>query len=48
MNELLARVIEAHGGMDRWNGYEKVEATIVSGVTLLRSRACCRIRTLAA
>jgi len=31
MNELLARIIEAHGGMDRWNRFEKVEATIVSG-----------------
>ena len=31
MNELLSRVIEAHGGMDRWNGYDKVESTIVSG-----------------
>lgn len=31
MNELLARILDAHGGMDRWNGYEKVEATIVSG-----------------
>ncbi len=31
MNELLAQIIEAHGGIDRWNGYEKVEATIVSG-----------------
>src|SRR6516164_3806003 len=31
MNELLAQVIDAHGGMDRWNRYEKVEATIVSG-----------------
>jgi hypothetical protein len=31
MNELLARVLDAHGGMDRWNRYEKVEATIVSG-----------------
>ena len=31
MNELLARVLDAHGGTDRWNGYEKVEATIVSG-----------------
>jgi hypothetical protein len=27
MNDLLARVIDAHGG----NGCEKVEATIVSG-----------------
>jgi hypothetical protein len=31
MNELLARVIDAHGGMGRWKEYEKVEATIVSG-----------------
>jgi hypothetical protein len=31
MKELLARILDAHGGMDRWNGYEKVEATIVSG-----------------
>ena len=31
MNELLARILEAHGGMDRWRRYEKVEATIVSG-----------------
>src|SRR5271170_2521180 len=31
MNELLAKIIDAHGGMDRWNGYEKVDATIVSG-----------------
>jgi len=31
MNEFLARIIDAHGGIDRWNGYERVEATIVSG-----------------
>ena len=31
MNELLARILEAHGGVERWRGYEKVEATIVSG-----------------
>ena len=31
MNELLARIVDAHGGMDRWNGYERVDATIVSG-----------------
>jgi hypothetical protein len=30
MNELLARIIDAQGGMDRWNRYEKVDATIVS------------------
>ena len=31
MDELLARVIDVHGGIKRWNAYEKVEATIVSG-----------------
>jgi hypothetical protein len=31
MNELLARILDAHGGMDRWNSYNKVAATIVSG-----------------
>ena len=31
MNNLLARIIEAHGGADRWNHFEKVNATIVSG-----------------
>ena len=28
---LLTQVIDAHGGMARWNACEKVEATIVSG-----------------
>ena len=28
---LLTQVIDAHGGMARWNEREKVEATIVSG-----------------
>ncbi|HVR24556.1 MAG TPA: hypothetical protein VMU26_14675 [Candidatus Polarisedimenticolia bacterium] len=31
MNELLARILDAHGGLERWNGYKKVDATIVSG-----------------
>src|SRR6516165_5936440 len=31
MNNLLTRIIDAHGGMDFWNRYKKVEATIVSG-----------------
>jgi hypothetical protein len=31
MNELLARIVDAHGGMDRWNGYQKVGAAIVTG-----------------
>ena len=25
MNELLTRILAAHGGMNRWNGYEKVD-----------------------
>jgi len=31
MNTLLEQVLEAHGGLDRWNSLECVEATIVSG-----------------
>ena len=31
MNALLARILEAHGGLNRWSGYAKVDATIVSG-----------------
>ena len=31
MNDLLANIIDAHRKMDRWNGYEKVDATIMSG-----------------
>lgn len=31
MIEMLRRILDAHGGLDRWNGYNKVEATIVSG-----------------
>ena len=31
MNELLVKILDAHGGIDRWHRYEKVEATIVSG-----------------
>jgi hypothetical protein len=31
MNDFLAKILDAHGGLDRWNRYERVEATIVSG-----------------
>ena len=31
MNELLAKIVEAHGGLDRWRRYSRVEATIVTG-----------------
>jgi hypothetical protein len=27
MNQLLSRILDAHGGMDRWRDYEEVEAT---------------------
>jgi len=31
MNELLARIVEAHGGLDRWRRFNRVAATIVTG-----------------
>ncbi len=31
MSDLLARAIEAHGGLEQWRRFEKVEADIVSG-----------------
>ena len=31
MNHLLAEILDAHGGLNLWNEYQKVEATIVSG-----------------
>ena len=31
MNSLLEQILDAHGGLDRWNRLERVEATIVSG-----------------
>jgi hypothetical protein len=31
MNALLGQVLDAHGGLDRWKRYGKVEATIVTG-----------------
>ena len=36
MNQLLAEILDAHGGMNRWNEYHRVEATIVSGGGLFR------------
>jgi hypothetical protein len=35
MNDLLAQVIAAHGGLDRWNTFTKVAATVVAGGGLL-------------
>ena len=31
MSELLTKVLDAHGGMERWRSHNKVEATIVTG-----------------
>ena len=31
MTELLDSVLEAHGGLDRWNRFQKITATIVGG-----------------
>jgi hypothetical protein len=31
MNELLAKALEAHGGIERWKELTVVQATIVSG-----------------
>ncbi|MQW36728.1 hypothetical protein [Sinorhizobium meliloti] len=31
MNELLAGILEAHGRMENWRRYDRIEATIVSG-----------------
>lgn len=31
MNELLMNIVDAHGGLERWNSYAKVTATIRSG-----------------
>jgi hypothetical protein len=31
MNSLLGKIVDAHGGVDRWNRLERVEATVVGG-----------------
>ncbi|WP_397450844.1 hypothetical protein [Pseudomonas sp. NA-150] len=31
MNSLLANVLDAHGGLDRWNQFSRVTATIIGG-----------------
>ena len=48
MNERLANILDAHGGLDRRNEYQRVEATIVSGGASFRSRVYCRIQARAA
>jgi hypothetical protein len=34
VNELLSRIIEAHGGFERWKGFNRLQATIVFDGTL--------------
>jgi len=34
VNELLANIVEAHGGFDRWRRFSRVAATIVTGGAL--------------
>jgi hypothetical protein len=34
MKNFLAKIVAAHGGMERWNAFKKVEATIVTGGAL--------------
>ena len=48
MNQLLANVLEAHGGLSRWNKYQKVEAAIVTGVIWLGHRLFVRRRNASA
>jgi len=36
---LLARALEAHGGLDRWNAFETVSATVVTGGSSGQRRA---------
>lgn len=31
MNNLLNKILEAHGGLDRWKNFKRVEATVVTG-----------------
>ena len=35
MNELLASIVEDHGGLDRWRRFNRVGATIVTGGAFL-------------
>jgi hypothetical protein len=30
MNELLAKILDAHRGLERWSTYTKVEATLAA------------------
>ena len=45
MRELLGQILDAHGGIDRWNKYEKVEAAIVTGAASSRLKASFKMPT---
>ena len=38
-SELLQKVLQAHGGLNRWNSFEKIQATIVTGGQLFGMKA---------
>jgi hypothetical protein len=40
MSELLAEISDAHGGLRCWNGFEKVQASIVTSDRRARSLIC--------
>ena len=47
MNELLGRILDAHGSLERWNVYKKVDATIVSGGGFFPLKECRRTQARA-
>jgi hypothetical protein len=48
VREFLQKVLQAHGGLDRWNSFETVQATIVTGGQLLGMKGRPRTQLLAA
>jgi len=44
MNELLMNVLEAHGGLNRWNRYQRVETSIVTGGGFFALKGVLQIR----
>ena len=46
MNQLLGNVLDAHGGMNRWNKYQKIEATILTGGGFFASKGMLQDSTL--
>ena len=42
-SDLLQKVLQAHGGLDQWNSFETLEATIVTGGQLLGMKGTLQI-----